>query len=275
MSSKKILTAILLIILVFSLPVQFSLAKADDLVIMDDGRVILFITADSDVLAESTSKASDKPSPKPAAPPAPARAVPLVPAHTENTVKITPPINNDKKVQVTITPQVTPPVSPSKPSSVSQQPVNTITKTVDRVVEQGAGGQPVISIKSDKAKELTIQQGTIEVKTSSPLQINTVTHGLSVSPSQESGQISVLPKEAVQGALNKGLIDTKSVDQAKVSLTKDSSGVTYTVQSEKTGKLFGILDVKSPVEVKLSAQNGKVIKTSQSPLFTIFGNFIR
>ncbi len=330
-------------LLVFLLILPFcgiSVAKADDLILQDDGKVILLITNDNGVLGVET-KESEKPktpaasapqvnSPqqnqnKPqsgtatsapssnATPQPPAKTVPLVPAHTESTVQINPPINNDKKINVIITTQ-TPSQSlqpntnttvksattiiPSKHSTTSQSPTITaqntisgitpvstntnspanaiiVTKSVDQIIAQGSNGQPVITIRSDQAHQLTIQQGTTQVTTDLQLQINTITHSLSIPSADESAKVSVLPTEAFQGIMNTGMLDTKSLNGVKMNLMQDTTGVNYNVQSEKRGKLFGVFDVQSPVQIKLSAQSGKVVKTSQSPLFSILGGFIK
>lgn len=246
---------------------HMSFAKADDLIILDDGRVILLIT--NNVLAETTTKGKAPPA---APPPAPAKTVPLTPAHTQSEVKINPPINNDKKIQVTIT-------TPTKQSNIaSPQPATVINKAVDQVVAKGAAGQTVFSIKSEKANQLIIKQEDIQVKTPLPLQIDTVSHALSIPSSNGSAgsdKIQVLPKEAVQGILNKGILENKNINDAKISLTKDSSGVNYTVQSEKNGKLFGFIPVKAPTEVTLSAQTGKVVITPRSVIFNFVGKLIK
>jgi len=273
------------------LSAHLSFVKADDLVIMDDGRVILFIT--DNVLAESTvkDKGGEKKAPPatqpPPAPP-PVKTVPLLPAHTQSEIKINPPINNDKKIRVTITtpapvkqpPNIGSSPSTSKSAPSSSQPATVINKTVDQVVAKGAGGQTVFTIKSKKANQLTINQEETQVKTALPLQIDTVSHALSVPSSNGSAgseRISVLPKEAIQGIVNKGILENKNVNDAKISLTKDSSGsgVNYTVQSEKAGKLFGVISVKAPTEVELSAQTGKVVTTPRSVLFNFVGRFIK
>ncbi len=155
-----------------------------------------------------------------------------------------------------------------------------VNKTVDQVVAKGAAGQTVFSIKSEKANQLTINQEETQVKTTLPLQINTTSHALSVPSSNGSAgsdRISVLPKEAIQGIVDKGILENKNVSGAKISLTKDpsGSGVNYTVQTEKSGKLFGLIPVKAPKEVSLSAQTGKVVTTPRSVLFNFVGNFIK
>lgn len=326
MSVKKLLALLLLFLLAFPFSAQVMIAKADDLIIQDDGKVILVITNNNGVLGETTAKnTAVKESAKPAAPAqksnpppppppshpapqAPAKIVPLVSPHTQSTVQINPPINNDKKMQVTITTEATPktpqsitnqavktaptgisanskpspkPTAPGNsptivsPKSTSATPTNVVSKTVDQVVAQGSNGQPVLTIKSDQARQLTIQQGPTQVTTTLPLQIDTLTHSLSVPSPNASTKVSVLPTEALQGILDKGSLNAQDITKAKINLTKDETGVNYTVQGERKGKLFGIFDVNSPVQVKLSAQNGKVVNTSQSLLFNMLGGFIK
>lgn len=95
-----------------------ALAYADDLVIQDNGSVLLLVT--DNVLGESTTKEADKnthppenkhptpasPPPSNPAPPAPTKgnAVPLVNSTTPSTVHIDPTPTNSKQINVTITP---------------------------------------------------------------------------------------------------------------------------------------------------------------------------
>lgn len=308
MLKKRLFTGIILLSLIFYLLGQAVPARADDLIIQDEGNIELIIS-NNGVLGVLTSSApqsnssqhseqKQQSSPPPTSNPAsqaPTKTVPLVSSQTQSTVQINAPINDDKKVQVTITTGAT--AQHAVNSSVKTQPtqipsasnvgtgtiqantksINTtrvITKSVDRVIAQGANGQPVITIKSDQAHQLTIQQGPTQVTTNLPLQIDTPTHSLSVS-SQKQSTINVLPSEALQGIHNEGTLNTQSINQAKINLTQDESGVNYTVNSQKQGKLFGVFSVKSPVQIKLSAQTGKIQKTSQSFIFNLFGGFIK
>lgn len=278
MELKKIAASIFFGLTLFLLSATFSFAKADDLVIMDDGGVILYVT--NNVLADSTKANEEKKPTVPVPHPAPAKAVPLVPAHTESTVKISPPINDDKKIQVTIT---TPAPVQQKISNPTQAnpasiPNTVVTRTVDQVVAKGAAGQTVYSIKSEQAHQLTINQEETKVKTDLSLQIDTISHALSVSASSQSTEpvrVSVLPKEAIQGIINKGILDNKTASRAQITLTKDLSGISYTVNSEKSGKLFGIVQIKAPGEVQLSAQTGKIIPTPKDTILNFFGSFVR
>jgi len=278
----KLIIFVLLILLTCFFAAKVIATNADELVIHDNGEVVLMITNDNSVLAATTTKEPEKTPP----PKTSTKTVSLTPAHSESTVKITPPVNNDKKIQVTITTKSTPPVDTKTPPastsvtsttpSKTDKPSDVQTKTVDQVVEQGSNGKPVISITSQKANELTISQGNTQVSTLLPLQINTVSHAISVTSSPaETSRVSVLPTEAIQGILNSGVINSSNIDSAKISLSQDQAGVNYTAKGEQKGKLLGLINVSSPVEVKLSAQNGKVVKTSQSPLFQYLGAWIR
>lgn len=297
---KKALSIFVLSLLCIAFSSQLAAAFADDLVIEDNGSITLLVTSDvlgiKIIAANNPAKQSAPQSQKskPASNPAPSRAVPLTAPKTESTVKINPPLNNDKKVQVIITtPQVNPQVpapavgqtSQTQAGTIQQKaqatpfptpaiPANVITKTVDEVIAQDTNGEPVLSIKSEKANQLTIEQGSTQVTTSLPLQMNSLTHVLSVS-SPKQPTINVLPAQALQGVVDKGFLDKEASSQIKINLSQDASGVNYTVDSKKEGKLFGILPVSSPVQVKLSAQTGKVVGASQSLIFSLFGGLIR
>ncbi len=316
---KRGLVSLFIAAFIFLLSANLTHAYADDLVIMDNGQIVLVVPADS-VLGttkaatttapiqsntqsnqnsnQNKPQADNKsPSSTNSAPPPPTKTVPLVPAHSQSMITVTPSTNNDKKVQVTIT-TTKPPVptsSPPKaattqklsslapvvvnPTTSNQLPntptVNKITKTVDRVVAESNNGQPVFTIQSSEPSQLTIKQGQTQASTTLPLQVDTTTHSLRVTTTtNESTRVSVLPNEALQAVIDKELFNTESINQAKMNLTNDQSGINYTVQTEKKGKLFGVFPVQSPVEVKLSAQTGKVVNTSQSLLFSLLGGFI-
>src|SRR5258708_35299828 len=127
MRRKNLTISFFLVATLFFFSANFSFAKADDLVITDDGGVILYVT--NNVLADSTkSNVETKPT-APVSPPAPVKKVPIVPAHTARTIKINPPITNDQKIHVTLT---TPPplqqsgrASPTQTSNPSSPSITT------------------------------------------------------------------------------------------------------------------------------------------------------
>lgn len=276
---RKHIFLFFLILFGFSPIATMIQAKADDLVIKADGAVILIITKDNNVLAETTKKDEEKPKEpeKPSAQkPAQHHEEPLTPPHSQTTVQITPPASNDKKVEVTVT-QSRP--NPALPQSQPTNPAtSTIKKTVDQVVAEGTNGKPVLTISSSRANELTISQGTTQVSTNLPLTLDTLTHSLSIgtlSGQNSPARVSVLPSEVLRDVLDKGYINPTDIGKVKINLTKDSRGVTYTVNSQKKGKFLGVVDVIAPVQVKLSAQTGIIINTAQLALFTFLERFIK
>ncbi len=214
MSFKRIIIGIFLGQLIFFSIGSLVPAKADDLIIKDNGQVVLVITNDDVVLGESTAIKA--------------------PASTKVV---------DKKI-------------------------------VDKVVEQGTNGQPILNIKSDKADEVTLQQGTNQASTSLPIQINSATHVISVVASNgNSTKVSVLPKEALQGATQQGLITNST--NTKMTITQESGQVFYNISGNKTGKFLGLFNINSPVGVQLSAETGKITKVNQSPFLSIFGFLVK
>ncbi|SRR5260221_945269 len=288
MNFKKLAISLLIGQIVLLSSGSLVIAKADDLIIKDNGQIVLILTTDEDVLgdskeAPSSDTVSTTPNPAPTTVSSPTKIVPVVPAHTESTVQISSSTTSDKKVQVTIT-KGTPAPAPQKNQTagttattkpvVTTQPASTVIKTVDRVVEQGKNGQPVVSIKSDNANEITLQQGTTKISTSLPIQINSSSHVISVvTPDGNSTKLSVLPTEAVQEPSQQGFI-TNSLD-TKSTITEDKGQIVYNISGNKTGKLFGVFPVNSPVNIHISAETGKILNVFQSPLLSLFGFLVR
>ncbi len=260
---RQLLALILAPVILVSAVAPVPAAKADEILVQNDGAVILVITNDQ-VLAESTTK-KEEPTPKPA------QTVTLAPSNAQSVVKINPKTTTDKKIEVTVSVGVpvkkagtttTAPAPNPAPAAVG----GNITKKVDQVVAEGINGKSVLTIKPNTSGQITISQENTDVTTNLPLQIDTVSHAIS----NENQKIAVLPKEAAQGAQNE---INNGINQ--ISLTNGANGLVYNVSGNEKGKLLGLLPVQSIITVTLSAQTGRVTNTSQSPLFSVFGFLIR
>lgn len=260
---KHFLALLLAPAVVFSVAAPVPPAKADEILVQNDGAVILVITNDQ-VLAESTTKKEESK-------PKPAQTVTLAPSNAQSVVKINPKTTGDKKIEVTVSVGV--PVKKAgtiipaaAPNPAPAAAGSNITKKVDQVVAEGVNGKSVLTIKPNNSGQITISQENTDVSTALPIQIDTVTHTLS----NETSKILVLPKEAAQGANNQ----IKS-EVSQISLTGSANGPVYNVSGNEKGKLLGLLPVQSITRVTLSAQTGRVIQASQSPLFGVFGFLIK
>lgn len=244
----------------------------------------------------TTAPSTPAPAPVKTTAPAPSASPKVVPVvtpapNTSTTVKIAPTTTNNK-LNVTIqtttetkTPTPAPSVSPSKtpglpsssttPASVSTPSpspsaspnVQTTQKSVDNVVLKGANQQPVLTISADQNQnsEVKIQQQNVSVTTNLPIQIDTKTHQVSVETSSGTQNVSVLPDQAVKGADEKINLNLPTV-KSSVSLTTQDSQSVYVVSEDKTGKLFGVLNVTIPSQVTISAQTGKTVSVWESPI---------
>ena len=288
---KKVAAGIVIGQLVLFLSLSPTLAKADNLVIQDDGEIVLILTSDNSILgvtspstpapAAPAPAASSAPAPVPV--PAPVKAQSFIPAYVESSVQVKPSDNNAKKLQVTISTPVTSPKPSTPPSDTKQTaapppppvvPSKTVTKNVDQVVAQGANGQVVFSVKSNQANQVTIQQGSTQATTALPIQINNTTHTISVvTPTGSPTKVSVLPSEAVQGAAQKGIITASP--NTKTTISQKNGQVIYSVQGQKSGKLFGLFNVSAPASADISVKSGKTVNTTQSPLLNTFGFLIK
>lgn len=284
-------------------------AKADDLIIEDNGSITLLITNGNAVLAAETSKNQK------AAPPAPAPATTkvVVPPKTESTVKIDPKPSSDNKVKITVqtpaaltntvnitkaspAPNANPqPVGQNQPqgnSAPNASPTPTTVTgpqtVVDKVVLNGPDQKPVITISGDNSKDLNIKSGSTSISTSLPVQVNsnvapdgTVSHDVSVTTSAGPVKLSVLPDIAVKAAESE--VSNSNLQPAKtdVTLTTVNTGLvgskqdpTYTVSEEKKGKILGLIPVSLNSQVQISATSGRTVSSWQSPL-SIFGFLVK
>ena len=266
-----------------------AIAKADDLIIDDNGSVTLIITGNSTpVLGDSTVKKEEN---KPATPAPAPKVIPVAPANSNTTVKITPSTTDNKKLNITIETTKTAPVqAPAKnstpaptaapvkqTSSPTSAPVVSSEKTVDNVILRDADKQPVLTVKSDQntANQINIQQQGVNVSTKLPIQIDSKTHVVSLEAGGTTQQVLILPDQAVRGAEQKLTNSNLTTTKSDVSLVQGNGQAEYVVNQTKTGKLFGIISVALPSQVKISAKTGKTVSVWQSPLSFFSGLFVR
>lgn len=265
--------------LIFLLSAPLALAQADDIVIQGSGAVVLIITGNN-VLGETTKSTATKKeeSPKTSS----GKVVPLTSQTTQSTVHIDPKPTKDKQINVSITSTSSKPQSGTAPS-VTNNPApnsNTINKVVNKVIAQDAKGETVFSVKPNTEGKVTLQQGTTEVSTSLPLDIDSKTRTIQVVVGNQPTKLSVLPTAAVTSVTAKGLVTVSNEASIntilpQVSLVAEKGQLEYQVKGERAGKLLGILPVKTPVQVAVSAQTGNTLSVSQSPLFSVFGFLIK
>lgn len=286
--SKKLkyLVSLVIVLVLFSVSAPISYARADDLIIKDDGTVVLYITSLSgnNVLGASSTQNNKSEGPKPTTP----KTEVLVEPKQKSTIQINPPTSNEKKVSVTIT---TNPVtnSSSQPSLQPTSPVNSesskppsvnlntstappIQKTVDQVVAEDSKGQPVFSIQPRSNNNLSLSQGNTIVSSSLPIQMDNQSHKLSVVTSSGSENIAVLPVQAVRSITVKGLVSDPN--NLNINLSQEQNQAIYDIKGERNGRLLGLFYLQSPVEIKFSAQTGKIVSTSESPVFSLLGFWI-
>ena len=309
---RKILSLISISVLLFEssfVLISPADAKADDLVIQDNGSIILLITG-SGVLAAETSKDSKGQKSAPAPAPSVTSTKVVVPPKTDSTVKIDPKPSNDNKVKIIVqtpaapllnsgfskntpapntNPQGSglPPASLAPSTNPSPTTVSAPQTVVDKVVLNGPDEKPLITISGDNSKNLNIQNGSVSLSTNLPIQVDnsvapdgTVKHDLSVTDNGKQVKISVLPDVAVKAADTEVVPSSLSVSKKDVTLNRTSSEgtpnsePTYVVKEQRSGKLFGLIGVTLSSQVEISATSGKTTSTWQSPL-SIFSFLIK
>ena len=142
---------------------------------------------------------------------------------------------------------------PKSAPEVNQQEVET-------QVKDGTGEA---KIRIQKGNALQFQQNgvNVQVQGNTPLSVNPITKELTVTTPQGSKTVAVLPDQALQNLVNKGVIST----QNSINLTTDANGnPVYNVSGVKYEKLFGIFTIAIDKTGQVSAVNGQVLTVNQS-----------
>src|SRR5579872_202326 len=146
---KKIIVFVCLLVLLFPIT-EVALARADDLVIQDNGQIDLVITNNGSVLGVTAAPAQpavvapkttapqtqttkpqtqQQPQTPPSTPAAPVKTVTITAPHSESTVQINPPINDSKKIQIIITTPTNTSQTPTTAPALTTAPVKIISPT--------------------------------------------------------------------------------------------------------------------------------------------------
>ncbi|MDP3733355.1 MAG: hypothetical protein Q8Q91_02320, partial [Candidatus Daviesbacteria bacterium] len=106
-----------------------------------------------------------------------------------------------------------------------------------------------------------------------PLSIDPKTRQLTVTTPAGVKVVAVLPQAAIDNMLAAHIMDDVISEKANNSLASipdlvklevENGVLGYKVKGTKTHKLLGFIPIKSKVETFVSAENGQVVKTSQS-----------
>lgn len=123
-----------------------------------------------------------------------------------------------------------------------------------------------ISLASDTAKP-TFIKNNIRTTSNFPLSFNPETKALVVTTPAGEKTLAVLPDQAVENMLKNNILSGTQSAQAIVT-TYDGT-LSYEIDGEKTHRIFGILPVKTPVKVFVSAESGEPLAQRQTMLTSL------
>jgi len=123
-----------------------------------------------------------------------------------------------------------------------------------------------ISLASDAAKP-TFIKNNIRTASNFPLSFNPETKELVVTTPAGEKTLTVLPDQAVENMLKNNILSGTQSAQALVT-TYDGT-LSYEIEGEKTHQIFGILPVKTPVKVFVSAETGEPLAQRQTMLTSL------
>ena len=115
-----------------------------------------------------------------------------------------------------------------------------------------------------------VQDG-MKTVTSYPISIDPKSAELSLSTPSGTRFLSVLPKEAVSGAIRARVLSFVNKDEPVEVYEKDGSELLYVVNGEKRINLFNLMVLNIPVKTEISASTGEIVYVDQPTWLRVFG----
>lgn len=149
--------------------------------------------------------------------------------------------------------------------NVENQAENKLEKEGIKIATEG--GQPVIA------------RNRVAARVNFPLSVDPLTNQLIVTTPAGQKAVTILPDQAVQNMLTKGIlskIDSSTLSgqlagnlgslNNVVDLEEKNNEMVYKLDGVKTSKLFGLIPVSLPTTAYVSAQTGNLVSQEQSVL---------
>ena len=140
-------------------------------------------------------------------------------------------------------------------------------KNLVEVEERPYVQKVIIGVQGDK---FSLTQGGITALTDFPINVDARAARFSVKTGGGMEYIFVLPKEAVDTALNSRLITSTDSD---ITITSDRGEVAYRIAGEKVFNFFDLFKYTIPVTTYVSASSGK-LTSIDSPTWFRFLKFL-
>lgn len=130
-----------------------------------------------------------------------------------------------------------------------------------------------ISLASDTAKP-TFMKNNIRAASNFPLSFNPETKALIVTTPAGEKTLAILPDQAVENMLKNNILsdissESSGTQSAQAIVTTYDGTLSYEIDGEKTHRIFGILPVKTPVKVFVSAETGEPLAKRQTVLTSL------
>lgn len=131
-------------------------------------------------------------------------------------------------------------------------------------------GVKTIVIRTHEGR-LQLESHGLAANANLPISLDNQTHELTVTTPNGTKTLTVLPDEAANIATSSGI--QNQVDN--VSLNQGTNNPVFTVDGFKSGRLFGLFNVSTPIQTQIDATTGQIINTEQSFLSRLLSPFIR
>lgn len=136
-------------------------------------------------------------------------------------------------------------------------------------------GEDGIKLRKTIRENFAIKSGSVEAETHFPLRIDTESNQLTVVTPNGEKKVAVLPDQAVENVLKKGLINSietgveggasgEAEIAQKSTLTEINNELVFQIKGFSNKKFMGILPTSFAKTVYVSANNGEVVKTNET-----------
>ncbi len=120
---------------------------------------------------------------------------------------------------------------------------------------------------SQDKPDIEIEKDSARVKTKLPVGVEATTGNLVVKTDEEELETEHTPDKVLEDLRSKKIIDDfslDSTDQTESTLVMQDDKPVYEIKGNKKAKFFGLLPVNIGKSIRVSAETGEVVKTSQT-----------
>ncbi|MBI3397597.1 hypothetical protein HY045_03920 [Candidatus Woesebacteria bacterium] len=143
----------------------------------------------------------------------------------------------------------------------------------EKEVEVESAGEKV-KVKLVKGKnKFEIKGENINFLTDFPVSVNKTTGVLTITTPTGVKTVAVLPEQAVENMLKNHTLDEVTSSTNNLGVQDKNGHLEFQIEGNKNERFLGLVDIKIPKSLEISAENGTVLTTNQTLLSKILDSF--